>query len=89
MRLLKKAKCTLTLGGPDSGWLPNGAAPYSTNEQKLLLEIRSSADGYFLVSTPEAGGASADTWHRSLEEAMSQAEYQFGVPASAWQEVAA
>jgi hypothetical protein len=89
MRLLKKAICTLTLGWSDSGWRPNGAAPYSTNEQKLLLEIRSSADGYFLISTPEDGGPSADTWHRSVEEAMSQAEFQFGIPVTAWQEVAA
>jgi hypothetical protein len=87
MRLLKKAKCTLILGGPDSGWRPDGSAPYSTTEQNLSLEIRGSADGYFLVSTPEDGGASSDTWHPSLEEAMAQAEFQFGVPASEWQEV--
>jgi hypothetical protein len=89
MRLLKMAKCTLNLGGPNSGWRPQGAAPYSTKSLALTLEIRSSDDGVFLISIPEGGGASGDTWHPSVEEAMSQAEAQFGVPPGAWKEMPA
>ena len=83
------AKCTLNLGSPNSGWRPQGAAPYPTESLVLTLEIRSSEDGFFLISIPEDGGAPGDTWHRSVEEAMSQAEAQFGVSSAAWQEISA
>jgi hypothetical protein len=89
MRLLKKAQCSLTLGGPDSGWRPQGAAPYKAETRKLNLEIRGSDEGFLLVSIPDNGGPEGDTWHQSMEEAVSQAESQFGVRAAAWQDVPA
>jgi len=32
-------------------------------------------------------GQGTDTWHQSIEEAMEQAEYEFGVRKSEWTEV--
>jgi len=89
MRLLKRAECTLEFGGPDSGWRPQGAAPYPSQSKALTLEIRSSSEGYFLLSIPNDGSLAGDTWHRTVEEALSQAELQFGVASSSWQEVSA
>jgi hypothetical protein len=86
MRLLKKAKCTLMSGGPDSGWRPDGTPPYTTEAHEINLEIRGSDEGFFLVSIPANDDLIGDTWHASLEEALSQAELQFGVPSTAWQD---
>jgi hypothetical protein len=49
------------------------------------LRILDEKDGFFLVSESShlhfSGG---DTWHPTLEEAMAQAEHQFGVKPSEW-----
>jgi hypothetical protein len=87
MRVLKRARCTLEFGGPDSGWRPPGSAPYTTQSQLLTLEIHDSDDGFFLYSIPDGGGMIGDTWHPTLDDALSQAESQFGVAQSEWVEV--
>ena len=87
MRILKRAHCTLNLGGPDSGWRLAGSAPYVMQTQSLTLEIHHSDDGFFLYSFPSDGGAPADTWHPSLDEALAQAQSEFGVEPSDWIEV--
>ncbi len=49
------------------------------------LEICSSADdaGYYLMYEAESGHGT-DTWHRALEDAMHQAEWEFGVNRAEW-----
>ena len=74
MRVLKRAHCTLDLGGSDSGWRPAGSAPYAMQTQSLTLEIHHCDDGFFLYSFPSDG-------------ALAQAESQFGAVPSAWTEV--
>ena len=54
-------------------------------ETTIDLQILEEKEGFFLVSEPShvhfSGG---DTWHSTLEEAMAQAENEFGVKASEW-----
>ncbi len=49
------------------------------------LEICSSFDdgGYYLMYEPEIGHGT-DTWHQSLDDAMHQAEWEFGVARDEW-----
>jgi hypothetical protein len=39
--------------------------------------------GFYLLYYPKTGHGT-DTWHLSLEDAMHQAEYEFGVKAEEW-----
>jgi hypothetical protein len=73
-------------GGPDqAGWLPPEAAAPHAKEATIDLEIIQNDDGFFLVSEsshPHFGGG--DTWHQTLDDAIAQAELQFGVQRSEW-----
>jgi len=90
MSLLKRASCLVCFGGPDTGWLPAGAAPPTGESALLELFIRQTPEGFYLESTsPNSRYESGDTWHASYEEALAQAQYQFGVSREAWADVAA
>jgi hypothetical protein len=39
--------------------------------------------GFYLLYEPESG-MGTDTWHESLENALHQAEYEFGVERDEW-----
>jgi hypothetical protein len=39
--------------------------------------------GYYLMYVPETGPGT-DTWHQTLEDAMAQAEWEFGVTRDEW-----
>jgi hypothetical protein len=43
-------------------------------------------EGFFLFRLKADGKVCGDTWHRSLEEAMKQVEFEFG-PVSEWKDV--
>jgi hypothetical protein len=43
--------------------------------------------GYYLLYHPEQGSGT-DTWHLSLDDAMHQAEFEFGVRREEWQQSA-
>lgn len=49
-----------------------------------ILRIEEESVGYFLHRFGMDMSHLADTWHQSLEEAMEQAEEEFGVPPAAW-----
>lgn len=53
------------------------------------LEICTFAgdSGYYLMYEPETGPGT-DTWHQTLEDAMHQAEWEFGVARTEWRKVA-
>jgi hypothetical protein len=51
-----------------------------------LVVCQSPGDaGYFLMHICENGQV-ADTWHENLEDALHQAEWEFGVQAEEWLE---
>ena len=39
--------------------------------------------GFYLLYHPESGSGT-DTWHQTLDDAMHQAEWEFGVTSSEW-----
>jgi hypothetical protein len=41
--------------------------------------------GYYLFYCDEAGAEITDTYHDSLEEAIAQAEWEFGTKAEEWE----
>jgi hypothetical protein len=51
------------------------------------LEISQYPDdaGYYLMHICEDGGC-ADTWHESIDDALHQAEWEFGVRPGEWSE---
>jgi hypothetical protein len=90
MSLLKRAACLVSFNGPETGWLPAGAAPPTAESASLVLLIRQTSDGFFLESaSSNSRYRGGDTWHASYEEAVAQAQHQFGVPGEAWADVAA
>jgi hypothetical protein len=52
----------------------------------VTLEIAQfpSDSGFYLLHIC-ANGEVADTWHQTVEEAMHQAEFEFGVQPGEWQ----
>lgn len=75
-------------GEAHSGWLPAGAAvPPRTPKRELLLDVRIEyeEEGYLLVWMSPDRSEWGDTWHLSLADAKAQAEYELGIPPTAWQ----
>ncbi|MGO9435734.1 MAG: hypothetical protein ACLPH3_24200 [Terracidiphilus sp.] len=75
----------------NEGHLRPGRTRHSSNGKEFrpftsLAICQSPGDaGYFLMHIGEKGQA-ADTWHENLEDAMHQAEWEFGVQAEEWTE---
>lgn len=53
-------------------------------EQPVALRIEADEIGYFLFRLSELGDSVADTWHLTLDEAQSQAEFEYSVAAVDW-----
>ncbi len=73
------------------GWLPPGAAvPQSTPVQQYLLDfiIEEEGNGFLLISKTSDGEDIKDTWHPSVEKAVAQAQFQFGIKPEEWQDSA-
>jgi hypothetical protein len=88
------AEWTVEFGGEEhSGWLPKGATtppamPLTRVELGFAI-VEEEQGGYILEwrgPTPETSG---DTWHSSVEAAVTEAERTFGVPEDAWAKLAA
>jgi hypothetical protein len=73
-------------GEPDQGaWLPPEAAAPHAEEITIDLQIAHNDDSFFLISeSSHPHFSSSDTWHKTLEDAIAQAEFQFGVKPSEW-----
>ena len=89
MTVILETSWSVAFGGPrDGGWLPAGAVLPAAEQATVKLRITRNQDGFFLYSESDnpnfCGG---DTCHQSAEEAMAQAEFQFGVPPNRWQRV--
>ena len=78
---------TVEFGREPSGWLPtNAATPRPT---RSILDVRIlDGDGEFILEWESRNGDSAnDSWHRTIEEAKSEAKERFGIEASEWREI--
>jgi len=81
-------------GERHTGWLPDGAAtpPQSPTDTVLLdLEIVQLGPVDYLLQWRPASGellagppCQGDTWHRSLQDALHQAELDFGITPDRW-----
>ena len=86
---------TVVFGGQHhTGWLPSGAAePPDTPTEYVLLDleiVELAATSYLLQWRPSAGQSftgppyEGDTWHASLDDALDQAQLDFGVARASW-----
>ena len=53
---------------------------------KLQIAQFEGDGGFYLLYLPEEGQGT-DTWHKSLEDAMHQAEFEFNVRTEEWTDV--
>jgi hypothetical protein len=79
----------LKVGGePHSGWLPPSAAvPLPTPVREIVLDLRIEElerNSFLLIWDGEIASDSSDSWHQSLEDAMTVAEEEFGVRPVDW-----
>ena len=82
---------TLRLTGEKyTGWLPRGAvAPPGTDTKDVVLDLEirrldAPDAGFLLVSASDDLEFCGDSWHESLELALQQAEFAYGVRRSEW-----
>ena len=70
--------------GNTTHWLvgPGGREPFPPFTRLEICQYEGD-DGYYLLYYPEKGSGT-DTWHKSVEDAMHQAEFEFNVSASDW-----
>ena len=71
------AKATLELGMPHA----SEALPRAE-----WVEISQESGGVYLYHFDKGGICIADTWHMTVEEAKDQANFEFGILESDWQE---
>jgi hypothetical protein len=55
---------------------------------RLEIARLAAAPGYYLLYLDEDGEEQPGTWHESLERAMEQANYEFGLAPAEWERVA-
>jgi hypothetical protein len=78
-----------TVGGQQhSGWLPPGAAnPMPTPIRDVVLNfiIEFDGAGYLLIVDSADGSIHGDTWHKSIDDAMEQAQLWYKIAPSMWE----
>jgi hypothetical protein len=52
-----------------------------------FLTIEPTDEGFFLFRYAEDGADAGDTWHRSVEEANGQANYEYGNALGGWLDI--
>lgn len=55
--------------------------------QRLEIVRLPPASGYYLLYLDEDGAEMNDGWHESMEEALDQAHFEFGLLPSEWKHV--
>lgn len=65
----------------------NGARPFPPFTSLVITRCLLPDDSGYYLEHLCADGLGTDTWHQTLEEAMHQAEWEFGVQPSEWVEV--
>ena len=73
----------------DERHAPTGITRHARDGRNLnsptALEIVSETSGSFLYYLDSAGQPQTDTWHASLDDALAQAESEFGVTFDEWE----
>jgi F0F1-type ATP synthase assembly protein I len=52
-----------------------------------ILVIEQTGTEVFLFRFTESNAYAGDTWHQSIEEAKTQAEFEYNIPHHAWQQI--
>lgn len=52
-----------------------------------MIILRAELDGFFLYRLSSTGQPAGDTWHSSEEDALEQAEFEFGVRIGEWRTI--
>ena len=79
----------MQVGGEEhSGWLPEGfVKPLPTPVRDLTFdfEIKDDGGGHFILDyESDDGSIFGDTWHETLDDAIAQANYAFGIVKDEW-----
>jgi len=67
--------------------LDKAGSPRRTLPAARFLTIELTDEGFFLFRFAEDGASAGDTWHRSVEEAKDQANYEYGSALGGWLEI--
>jgi hypothetical protein len=67
--------------------LGGAGSPRRTLPAARFLTIELTAEGFFLFRFAEDGAFAGDTWHRSLDEAKDQANYEYGNALGGWLDI--
>ena len=54
----------------------------------IRVEIEQEGDGFFLFRYDSNGQFAGDTWHQSVDEAKSQAKFEYVLADSGWRRLA-
>jgi hypothetical protein len=76
-------------GEEHRGWLPAGVPkpkPTPVDDVLLNLGIQATDGGVILEWWDEAKKHIGDTWHQSLQDAIAQAEANFGIKPDEWKD---
>ena len=65
----------------------NGARPFPPFTSLVITRCLLPDDNGFYLEHLCADGLGTDTWHQTLEDALHQAEWEFGVHPTEWIEV--
>ena len=73
--------------GKTRHWIADkrGRRPFPPFRFLEIVQYENSRDYYLLHIC--ADGQKADTWHQSLEDALYQAEWEFGVKTEEWKDL--
>lgn len=68
---------------------PNRPEVESELPNALTVVIEANDEGILLLRFDKCGEFCGDTWHQSIDEAMEQAHFKFGISTSDWSKDAA
>jgi hypothetical protein len=61
--------------------------PQLSGDPARVLVIKEDNGSFLLFRYDEAGNFAGDTWHRNLEDAKHQVEFEYGPLVTDWEEV--
>jgi hypothetical protein len=92
MAVIKRLSAVpISFGGEEhTGWLPARAAtppPTPVEEALVDFEISEVEGGYILEGFSQNTSHHGDSWHETLEDALEQANIDFGIRPEEWHSV--
>lgn len=52
-----------------------------------ILTIEETEEGFFLFRYTNEGEIAGDTWHMTLDDAIEQAKFEYGIDANQWTDI--